>query len=113
MRPTLRTPYNPTTKVMRELMTLVCKSILVLFAGLTILGPFLHNASAQQSGTANISGVVKDSNGAVVTEAQLSVTQKATAVSREAVTNSAGFFVISNLAPGVYELKVHAKGFAD
>jgi outer membrane receptor protein involved in Fe transport len=94
-------------------MTLVCKSILVLFACITILGPFLHNASAQQSGTANISGVVKDSNGAVVPDAQLSVTQKATAVSREAVTNSAGFFVISNLAPGVYELKVHAKGFAD
>ena len=94
-------------------MTLVCKSTLVLFACLAILGPFLHNASAQQSGTANISGVVKDSNGAVVTDAQLSVTQKATAVSREAVTNSAGFFVISNLAPGVYDLKVHAKGFAD
>ncbi|MDQ1639031.1 MAG: hypothetical protein QOF62_2370 [Pyrinomonadaceae bacterium] len=94
-------------------MTLVCKSILVLFACLTILGPFLHNASAQQSGTATISGVVKDSNGAVVTDAELSVTQKATAVSREAVTNSAGFFVILNLAPGVYELKVHAKGFAD
>jgi outer membrane receptor protein involved in Fe transport len=94
-------------------MTLVRKSILVLFACLTMLWPFLHNASAQQSGTANISGVVKDANGAVVTDAQLSVTQKATAVSREAVTNSEGFFVISNLAPGVYELKVHAKGFAD
>ena len=41
------------------------------------------------------------------------VTQKATAIKRQTVTNDVGFFVITNLAAGVYELKVRAKGFAD
>ena len=41
------------------------------------------------------------------------VTQRATGIKRQAVTNDVGFFVITNLAAGVYELKVRAKGFAD
>ena len=90
---------------------IIRKRILLLFACLLISGVF--DASAQQSATANISGLVRDSNDALVTGARVAVTQKATGISREAVTNDAGFFVITNLASGVYELKVQAKGFAE
>jgi hypothetical protein len=94
-------------------MIVICKRFLLLSACMVMLSAFVPDASAQQSATANVSGVVKDSNGALVTGAQVTVTQKATGISREAVTNGAGFFVITNLAAGVYELKVQAKDFAE
>ena len=94
-------------------MMLICKRVLLLSACLAILGIFVPSASAQQSATATLSGAVKDPNGALVAGAQVMVTQKATGIKREAVTNDVGFFVITNLNAGVYELKVRAKGFAD
>lgn len=92
---------------------LICKRVLLLSACLALPGIFVSNALAQQSATATLSGAVRDSNGALVTGAQVMVTQKATGVNREAVTNDVGFFVITNLNAGVYELKVRAKGFAE
>src|SRR6267378_8553320 len=98
---------------MRGLMIVICKRILLLSVSMVILCAFVLDASAKQSATATVSGAVKDSNGALVTGAQVTVTQKTTGIRREAVTNGAGFFVITNLASGVYELKVQAKGFAE
>src|SRR5688500_3637815 len=92
-------------------MILIYKRMLLLFFCLVISG--VVDASAQQSATANIIGVVRDSNDALVTGARVAVTQKATGIGREAVTNDVGFFVITNLASGVYELKVQAKGFGE
>ena len=92
-------------------MIFMLKRVLPLCACLVISG--VLGASAQQSATANISGLVRDSNDALVTGARVTLTQKATGISREAVSNDAGFFVITNLASGVYELKVQAKGFAE
>jgi outer membrane receptor protein involved in Fe transport len=94
-------------------MNLIYKSILLLSACMAIVGAFVSEASAQQSATATISGAVKDSNGALVSGAQITVTQKATRISREATSNGDGFFVITNLAAGIYEMKVRAKGFAE
>ena len=92
---------------------LICKRVLLLSACLALPGIFVSDALAQQSATATLSGAVRDSNGALVTGAQVMVTQKATGVNREAVTNEVGFFVITNLKAGVYEMKVRAKGFAE
>ena len=94
-------------------MMLICKKVLLLSVCFAILGIFVSGASAQQSATGTLSGAVRDPNGALVTGAQIMVTQKATGIKRQAVTNDVGFFVITNLNPGVYELKVRAKGFAD
>jgi hypothetical protein len=41
-------------------MFLICKTILLLSACMAILGAFVLDASAQQSATAAVSGVVKD-----------------------------------------------------
>jgi outer membrane receptor protein involved in Fe transport len=98
---------------MRGLMILIWKKILLLSACTAMLCAFVLDASAQQSATATVSGAVKDSTGALVTGARVIVTQKATGISREATSNGDGFFVITNLAAGTYEMKVRAKGFAE
>ena len=68
---------------------------------------------AQQLGSGVISGEVFDPQNAVVRGAQVIVMQKSTGVDRKATTNAAGLFAVNNLAPGIYELKVVAPGFAD
>ncbi|HEX8845679.1 MAG TPA: carboxypeptidase regulatory-like domain-containing protein [Pyrinomonadaceae bacterium] len=74
---------------------------------------FLSIAShAQQPATATLSGIITDPNGAVVAGAQVTATQKATGVQRETTTNDSGVYVLSNLPPGQYEVKIQAKGFA-
>jgi len=93
--------------------TVICKRILLLSTSILMVGLLVLNASAQQNATASLSGVVKDANGAVLTGAQITATQNTTGVRREATSNGDGFFVITNLASGSYELKVRANGFAD
>jgi hypothetical protein len=68
---------------------------------------------AQELGTGIISGEVSDPQSAVVRNAQVTVVQKNTGLSRKTTTNSAGLFAINNLAPGGYELRVTAGTFAD
>jgi hypothetical protein len=58
-----------------------------------------------------ISGIVTDSSGAVVAGATVSVTNTATAATRELKTNDSGIFSFPALNPGVYEAKVTANGF--
>src|SRR5687768_920388 len=67
---------------------------------------------AQQSATATLSGAVRDPNSALVSGAQVIVTQNATGLRRETTSNDDGFFVITNLAAGTYDVEVRAEGFA-
>lgn len=60
-----------------------------------------------------INGTVTDSTGAVVPNAQVTVTNDATQVSSHAVTTSVGEYRITDLIPGVYTVKVQAAGFSD
>src|ERR1051326_5993901 len=69
-------------------------------------------ANAQSASTAQISGTVVDPQGAVVPGATVTATNVATGVPRSVNTTSTGNYVIPNLAPGTYDLKVEAKGFA-
>src|SRR5665213_4429886 len=66
---------------------------------------------AQVSG-ASLSGTVKDSSGAVIPNAQVSITDVATGVVRNATTDSSGFYSAPNLLPGDYEVSVTAPGFS-
>src|SRR5579859_1807631 len=70
-------------------------------------------AHAQSASTAQISGTVVDPQGAVVAGAKVTATNQATGVPRSVNTTSTGNFVIPNLPPGTYDVKVEAKGFAD
>ncbi|MFN2513336.1 MAG: TonB-dependent receptor domain-containing protein [Pyrinomonadaceae bacterium] len=65
----------------------------------------------QQATNATLTGTVTDPNGAVVTGVSVAATQKATGIRRETVSNDEGLYVLSNLAPGDYEVRIEAKGF--
>lgn len=64
-----------------------------------------------QSDNASISGVVKDPSGAVVANAKVTVKNDDTAFERQATTNTDGFYIVTNIAPGYYTVSVEAAGF--
>jgi hypothetical protein len=70
-------------------------------------------AMAQSASTATIVGQVVDPQGAVVPNAKVTATNQATGLSRTTNTTSSGNYVIPNLAPGNYIVKVSAKGFSE
>jgi hypothetical protein len=67
-------------------------------------------ASAQTT-TGSILGDVTDSAGAVLTSAQVRITNPTTGSSRETVTNNSGFYQISGLPPAEYVVTVEFSGF--
>jgi hypothetical protein len=60
---------------------------------------------------ATLSGTVTDSSGGVIPDAQISIKNTATGVTRTLTTNSDGFYTAPNLLPGTYEVTVSAPGF--
>lgn len=82
--------------------------LLLLFAICAL--PF---ASVQaQSATATLSGTVVDQNGAVVAGANITVTNTATGLSRQATTNDEGGFTVPLLQPSTYNVGAERDGFA-
>jgi outer membrane receptor protein involved in Fe transport len=71
-------------------------------------------AGAGQSGTADVQslrGVVRDQTGAVLQGATVELTDEAGAVLHAVVTDSRGSFVVDQVPPGSYVLKVSFEGF--
>jgi hypothetical protein len=68
-------------------------------------------AAWAQLTSGDVAGVVKDASGAVISAAQITVTNEATNISTTATSNASGEFHIQNLLPGLYTLKVVAAGF--
>ncbi|HYP25902.1 MAG TPA: carboxypeptidase regulatory-like domain-containing protein [Blastocatellia bacterium] len=66
-------------------------------------------ASAQLLASSTLNGRVTDTQGATLSGAVLTVTHIATGISREAVTDGDGYFVITNLTPGEYTLAVRGE----
>jgi hypothetical protein len=60
---------------------------------------------------AGIQGTVTDKSGAIVAGANVTVTNEATGVSRNAVTTGSGFYSITGLAPGNYTVNIDAPSF--
>src|ERR1700681_346600 len=61
---------------------------------------------------ATLSGTVTDQSGAVIPDAQISVKNVATGLTRDITSDAAGFYAAPNLLPGNYEITVSASGFA-
>ena len=59
----------------------------------------------------SVSGTISDQSGAVVPKAHVSVTNRATGLQREMDVDNNGHYVIPDLPPGGYDLKVTASGF--
>src|SRR6476659_2993381 len=61
--------------------------------------------------TAQISGTVKDQSGAVLPGVEVTATQTATGVTRSAVSNETGSYILPNLPIGPYRLEAALPGF--
>ena len=85
---------------MRAVRKLVC--LIVVLAG--------ANVFAQQI-TGSIRGTVSDPSGAVVDAATVTANQTETGLTRTAMTNRTGAYVLLELPVGHYQLQVEAKGF--
>jgi hypothetical protein len=59
----------------------------------------------------SISGTVTDSTGAVINQAQVTLTSAQTGAVRTATTDDRGAYTITALAPGAYDLQIAQKGF--
>jgi Carboxypeptidase regulatory-like domain/TonB-dependent Receptor Plug Domain len=65
-----------------------------------------------QQDAGSINGTVKDQNGAVINGASVKVKNIATNAERSATTNGDGYYVVTNLLSGQYEVTVSQTGFA-
>ncbi len=89
------------------------KPLKAIFFTLAIICSLNFSALAQPAATATLSGRVLDPNGALIRGATVTATNRGTGAKRETTTGDDGLFVIANLAPGNYDLKIVAAGFAD
>ena len=82
-----------------------------LLPGLAVLLVCTDAAVAQVGSTAQITGTVRDTSGAVLPGVDVTATQTDTGFRRAAVTESNGLFVLSNLPIGPYRLEAMLSGF--
>ena len=71
------------------------------------------HAFAQLAGTGNIQGTVSDPSGAVIPNAQVTLTEQATGVKHQTATSGGGVFSFPNLTVGTYNLSVTGSGFKE
>jgi hypothetical protein len=88
-----------------------CWNPLSLLALFSILA-FTSSAHAQST-EGNITGTVTASDGALVPNATITVTDQGTQFSRTVHADSTGNYVVSELNPGTYSVKVDAPGFSE
>jgi hypothetical protein len=84
------------------------KGIALVF---TFLFGLLTTAAMAQEPVGSISGTVRDPQGAVVTNAEVTVRNEATNLTRTATTGSDGTFQVKQLPAGTYEVKIAAANF--
>jgi len=81
-------------------------------AGVAAVVLFTAGAAWAQAGaTAQMSGIVRDSSGAVLPGVDVSATQTDTNFTRSTVTDAEGNYVLSNLPVGPYRLQASLSGF--
>jgi len=79
--------------------------IIVLFMSLGASGILFA-----QSDLGRISGFIKDPSGATIANAKVTVQNKS-GVERQTATNDSGYYVITNVPPGLYTMVAEAAGF--
>src|SRR5882762_2513058 len=88
-----------------------CSSAVWIFLLAAISMSWTGQAYAQVAG-ATLTGTVKDSSGGTIPNAQVAITDVATAVTRTVSTGGAGLYSAPNLLPATYEVRVTAMGFS-
>lgn len=83
----------------------------LLVALLSFAGMMTSSAMAQQA-VANVTGTVRDPNGAAIPNAQVQLTNVNTGVTRKTGTNSVGIYDFPSVVPGSYSMQASANGFS-
>src|SRR5258708_2128940 len=96
-----RSVRDHSSSVNNPLLLLICAFILLA-----------SSAAAQIVDTARISGVVRDSSGARIPSAKISLRSEATGSALSLLSSSEGLYVTPPLSPGDYELQIEASGFS-
>lgn len=78
---------------------------------LVVVFGMIGTQTAQGQATATVTGTVRDSTGAVVPDAKIILHDLATNLDRATSTNSVGNYVIPQVQPGTYEVRVTKEGF--
>ena len=73
----------------------------------------LSGTGLAQLSTASLSGVVRDSSGAVVPNANIVLKDVDTAVEHTTTSNNAGAYLFADITPGKYAVRASAPGFAE
>ena len=71
----------------------------------------LSSSLSAQTYRASLRGTINDQRGAIITGAQIRLTNTATGVTRTTVSGSDGEYTISSLSPGSYRLEVELQNF--
>ena len=77
---------------------------------LLVCAGWLH---AQTAVTGAVTGFVKDSSGAVLTDATVEATNTNTQVTDQTTSNAAGLYRFPSLLPGTYSITITKTGFAN
>jgi hypothetical protein len=83
---------------------------ILMFVGALV---FLLSPLYAQKQTGDIKGTVMDAKGAVVAGATVTARNQATNAERSATTTGEGDYAITDLSPGLYEVKVSSQGFKE
>src|ERR1700744_4144525 len=76
-----------------------------------LLGIFAAGASAQTANNTSLVGTVLDSGGAALPGVQVEAVDEGTKVSHTAVTNESGYYAITFINAGTYDITAKQNGF--
>ena len=96
-------------RVFRRLYSGICDALCLTLVS-CFMAVFPQHAFGQATGS--ISGIVTDATGSAVPNAKVTVNVPATGLSRSAVTNDSGEYVIPLLGVATYGVKAEAQGFS-
>ena len=104
---------NPMMQVVQQMMRVILRArraaygAIALAAILLLLAP----AATAQLTTGSLSGTARDTTGAVVPNANVTLINQATGDTRATVSNSTGYFTFAAVQPGTYAITVAANGY--
>jgi outer membrane receptor protein involved in Fe transport len=87
-------------------------SLLAVLAFVVMLACALPVSAQVAASTAQLNGTVLDESGGAVNKAPVTLREMSTNQQYSTSTNESGYYVIPNIVPGRYELKVSFTGFA-
>ena len=92
-------------------MSSTCCKIFLAFSSLVCIVSFAVSSAAQSTYTSQLTGVVTDSSGAVISGAKVTLIDQATNVPLTTTTNEKGIYVLTGLRPATYSIRVEAANF--